>query len=411
MNAGRYVPVLVLAMGALVAVAVFINFAISDGPDHADLVPAPDSIVWEEGDETIVWLSTNRRDVDLRIDSVSLGFGDIRRIFPEAGESMTLGRAEGCQDWAVSLLEPHDPLNTIQDDEFIVHVEIDRNGYDLPVEVHLRYRLFGATTWVTAMSSDGVSDKDLHLAGTESDFEYRIEPGAAAKGVYEVQASSSVKFPEPIARSITVDMYDKTGTTDAKAEAILMVEDTGVGLVACDEHDGVVVTLHGNEGEELNRYLLDIVARPASATGGPSPDASYVSRRVCVDAADDQENYLSGGEEVGGPFDAADFGLDGGIQSAELIDVLDGNDYRYFVNYSLSSGSIQLSVSDPGASVFGLDSDRIYPVRLTATDDSGTDDDPNTPGNEFVPDATAHLDVGVWLDTSTLSPGDDGSCR
>ena len=55
--------------------------------------------------------------------------------------------------------------------------------------------------------------------------------------------------------------------------------------------------------------------------------------------------------------------------------------------------------------------ERIYPVRLTATDDTAVEDDPDTPdGDESAAGTTASLDVGVWIDNTTLSPNDDGRC-
>lgn len=132
---------------------------------------------------------------------------------------------------------------------------------------------------------------------------------------------------------------------------------------------------------------------------GPIPaDAGYQTLRVCVDSADAQTNYLDGGEVVGDPLDADDFGLVG-TTTIKAITVADigVEQARWYFTASLSSGTVQLTVSDPGASDFGLDADRVYPIRLTATDDTDAAN-------------TASLDLGVWLDTTTLSPRDDGGC-
>lgn len=189
-----------------------------------------------------------------------------------------------------------------------------------------------------------------------------------------------------------------------------MYEDTGVGIVACSEAGDVVLTLHGKDGVELNRYFVDIHADPVTPDP-PAPEAGYDTRRVCVDAADDRANYLDGGETVAGVFDADAFGLAGTIQSATLTDVVEGDAYSYLLTYGVSGGDIQLYVSDAGASGFGLGAERIYPVRLTATDDTAVEDDPDTPDvDESAAGTTASLDVGVWIDNTTLSPNDDGRC-
>ena len=77
------------------AAAGIATFVMSEAPDYANLVPAPNEIVWEQGDETTVWLQTNRDNVDLKVSSVALGLGSIERVFPESGESMVLGTAGG----------------------------------------------------------------------------------------------------------------------------------------------------------------------------------------------------------------------------------------------------------------------------------------------------------------------------
>ena len=285
---------MVMVLGGLLAAAALISLATGAEPDYANLAPAPNEIVWEQGDETMVWLQTNRDDVDLRVGSAALGFGSIERVFSESGKSTVLGRHEGC-------------------------VTTNASGFHL-------------------------------------------------------------------------------------------VKDTGVGLIACSAAADVAITLHGDGGVELNRYLVDIQARPTPGPAASLP-AGYNIRQVCVDSADHQINYLSGGEQGGDSFDGADFGLAGTIQSVQLADTAQENHYLYFFAYSLSAGEVQLRITDVGASAIGLDADQVYPVRLTATDNTiVVADDPNTPEDEEEVGVTAHLDVGVWLDTSTLSPNDNGRC-
>ena len=63
-----------------------------------------------------------------------------------------------------------------------------------------------------------------------------------------------------------------------------MLEDTGLGLIACGVKEDVLITLHGDDGEELNRYLVDVGPRPTPTRGslqwypGPSYGAAYVVR-------------------------------------------------------------------------------------------------------------------------------------
>lgn len=140
-------------------------------------------------------------------------------------------------------------------------------------------------------------------------------------------------------------------------------------------------------------------------------DAGYRTARVCVDDASTQGLYLDGGELVGPVMDNTAFGLAGTIQAAELVDMDMDDDYRYFFGYTLASGGVQLSVTDAGASGLGLDDTHVYPVRLEVVDDTVFLDDPLTAKDEAMNGLTAMLDVGVWVDASTLSPGDDGACR
>ena len=366
---------MVLGMGGVLAAAGVITFAVGDEPDYADLVPAPDTIVWEEGDETTVWLQTNRNDVGLRIDSVSLGVGNIERIFAETGTAMTLGRAEGCVDWAVNGLELGSSVHSGTDREVTVAGTVNRNGFTGDLHAYLRTYVEGADlsdqSNILKPSSDYVVVPD-----GDDDFTWAVTVSPDSKRVFE--ASHDDDFPEVYTRRITVDPETAEATSDTEAEGLLVPQGGGVGVIACSQHDDALITLHGEDDEELNRYLVDVHRKAAAQPAMPPPDAGYTIRRVCVDATDSQVNYLSGGEEVGGPFDEDDFGLDGTIQSIQLGDTAADHHYQYFFSYTLSSGEVQLLITGAGASGLGLDSDQVYPVRLTATDNTAVADDPDT---------------------------------
>ena len=383
MDMRRAVPAAVLGMGGILAAVAIVAYASGDRPDYADLVPAPDAVVWEAGDETAAWLSTNRHDVELRLHSVAMGIGDIGRTIAGSGETESLGRGLGCQDWAVSELSAVVASET----EFSVNGAIDRGAFTGDADVYLRRRAaadpaWGATATVTVSTGDSGFDQAYTVAS----------------GTHHVEASADDDFPSAITRAIVVDT-EGTAASDEAAQELLMLQDTGVGLIACAEEQDVLLTLHGDEGEELNRYLVDIGAAPTATpvpTATPDPDAGYTSRRVCVDDQASRAAYLTGGENVGAAFDSTAFGLSGDVASVMVGDVEAGNDFRYYFGASIASGDVQLTVSDTGAAdSLGLDADRVYPVRVAATDGTGK---------------TAFLDIGVWLDTTTLSPNDDGLC-
>ena len=198
-----FVPAAILVLGSALVAIMLATIATGSEADYADLVPGPDNILWEEGDETVLWLSTNRRGVDLRIDSVSLGIGDIDRLFPESGEAMVLGRSEGCKDWAVSLLS----ATNITDSGFSIEGEVDRNDYNQPVTVHGRVYLDGDLGSALAFSVD--------LGPTDNAFAQDVT--TATDAVYVVEASSAADFPFAITRSVRVDTSGRFSTTDTRA--------------------------------------------------------------------------------------------------------------------------------------------------------------------------------------------------
>ena len=392
---------IVLVALLLLLVLLVVRY-LQESPDYAYLDPAPDSIVWEEGDETTLWLQTNRAGVGLRISSVAMGVGNIERVFPEAGAVLTLGRSGGCVTWAVNGLA----LGAVTDSGGATSVQVDgtvnRNGQVGALSVYMRVYPEASDPSASAVS------QSVQVPDGDSGFTWLANVPSDAPWVFE--ASHDANFPEVYTRRITVDPESGEAASDAGAGGLLVPAAGGVGVIGCSQHDDALITLHGENGEELNRYLVDVHTRPTPVSATPPPGAGYNIRRVCLDAADNQADYLNGGELVGDSFEGAAFGLSGAIQSVDLADTAADNQYRYFFSYTLSAGEVQLLVTGAGASGLGLDANQVYPIRLSATDDSGIENDPNTPEDETLPDATGHLDIGVWLDTSTLSPGGDGRC-
>ena len=378
----RTVPWAVGGLAGILAGAALITLAVGDPPDYADLVPAPDTIIWAEGQESTVLVSTNRDDVDLRINSVAMGISNVMGAVPHSGELMVLGASVGCQDWAVSKLT----ADAISTSGFTLKGNIDRDNFTSTAQVHFRTRVKGEADWGTGTGSPIDVDYVSGNIPASNRFEVSL---SVSNEIFEVEASSDDDFPVALTRFITIDTTAGTATVDEEAESIVLLRDTGIGLKACSEHDDVILTLHGQEGVELNRYVVDIGQRPADRP------PLYAGRRVCVDDQAQRAVYLSGGESVGDDFDSLAFGLTGALVSVTLDDVEAGNDFRFFFDASIVSDNVRLEVSEAGAGgKLGLDTDRIYPVRVTATDAGG---------------ASAYLDVGVWLDTP-VSPDGDGIC-
>ena len=363
--------VIAIALGGVVIatlLALFLarNITVQVDPeaDYAGLLPPPSAALWREGDETTLWLSTNRRAVEMRNSSVSLGIGHIHRVLPGPGRER-VARGEGCLDFAVVSLAATGVAPT----SVTVAGEVER--------------------------APGVGAVTVHIPA----FTHTLTTSPA--GVWRIEASDTDRFNETSARRVRVDTTAGTATADEAAERLRLLEGMGVGVLACAEHDDVLVTLHGEAGAELNRYTVDIGPPPtATPTPAPtlSPEAGYESRRVCVDDDASRAAYLDGGELVGGTFTSADFGgrLSGSVTSASLADVAPGNGHVYHFGHSLSQGAVQLTVSSLGASGDqGLNTDRVYPVRLAVSDGAG---------------ATAFLDVGVWLDASEEAANGDGIC-
>ena len=381
-----------LVSGWIAAEALLLAIAPVVMPDapYADLVPAPDAIIWEKGQESTVLVSTNLDDVDLRISSVAMGISTVQGAVPHSGELMVLGASVGCQEWAVSKLT----AVNVSETSYTLTGNVDRDNFVGTAPVFVRSREKGETVW------PDVSPFQIDVPYNSADLvaSNRFSQGfSVTADVWEVEASSDDKFPTALTRFITIDTDAGTATTDEEAESIVLLKDTGVSLKACSEHDDVLLTLHGDGRGELNRYEVDIGPEPTATpvpTATPNPYHGSVSRRVCVDDLTGRSVYLDGGELVGAAFTNTDFGLSGSITSASIGEAEEGELYRYFFGYTLASGSLQLTVSDAGAAdTQGLDNDQVYPVRVTASD--GTSE--------------RFLDVAVWVDSSNLSPG-DGLC-
>lgn len=335
---------------ALVLVALYTGAE----ADYADLVPAPDSIVWRQGDETALWLSTNRHAVDVRIDSIALGVGEIDIRDPSSGAAVSLGEGLGCLDAVVSGLTVDDVTDTTA----TLTATLDR-------ETVTFYWLY----WHRPYPADGEPHATNPAQQISSASQSRTFTGLTEGTKYRVDASTDLHFPSAITRTVTFTAGDPdSGTTDDREEEVHLVEGTGVTLKACDDHEDVVVSIHGDDGAELNRYLVDIL--PAAATPTPGPSApligQYVSRRVCAVATTSRAGYFDGDETVGASFTATVDGTALPSTSTTYALLSDGSaDYAFFD----VSDSGQLSVSDLGADDdSGLDASRLYGFVLQVTD-------------------------------------------
>ena len=416
MQVAKYIPVAILGLLAVLVAVGIIEYAVGDEPDYADLVPAPDSIVWEEGDETTVWLSANRDDVQIRIASVDLGVGSFHRLIPSTGSVQMLGRGEGCLPWAVTDLEVYniaDASGSPAGKQVSVRGAISRGAETGAVSVYRRIYPVGAdikgltdnSTGVSQVTGDiaanGVILRFEMAASTDSAQEftsnlYRIP---ATEGRWVVEASYDSRFPATSRIATTGDVSDLDDWLPAMAEAseVILPQDVGIGLVACAEASDVQLTLHDDLGAELNRYLVDIHADTTAPTPQATPSGvNPIDVRVCVDSADNRGDYLDGWEYVGSALDAVDFGLSAGdLTGSALTDAIDDSGYVYYFVAELVSGDLRIRVSPAGASdTAGLDADRVYPLTVEAVQSS----------------LSAKRTLGIWLDTTTLSPNDNGLC-
>ena len=371
----RVLPYIVGGTGLLsVAVVGLITLA-TGGEDYAALVPAPDEIVWAEGEETTVWLSTNRHAVDVQIDSIAVGLGDIEERNPDGEKATILAKGPGCLDHAVaSLTVAHDTGDT-----WNVSGTIDRGPTSTGnVEVHVRYY-----QPADQMPAEGAV-ADVTVSAGSDDYSLNLVPG---DGNHRVEASSDAHFPTSFTRQVDFDAADTTAGGTVTGESVFhMLENTGLGLIACDETEDVLITLHGDNGAELNRYYVDVGPVPTATPSPPSFDA-YQTKRFCPDLATPREQLLDGGESVGS---ARATGT--GTITYSLAPDGDSRDFAFF-NVS-SSGA--LTVSATGADDHtGIDGARLYTFKVVATDAGGR-------RSESV--------IVVQLDLGNMSPSGDGRC-
>ena len=357
-----------------------VDLTLVPAPDYADLVPAPDSIIWSEGQESTLLVSTNRDDVELRIDSLDMGIDAVKGSIPHSGELMTLGASVGCQEWAVSKLWADSVTST----GFILRGNVARNNFQDTATVYYRFR-FNGGAWRTT--------GDVDVAGPADDS-FAI-PSTTSGGVWEVEASSGNTFPTALTRRIVIDQNQETSATDEEVESIVLAKGTAVVLQACSEHDDLTLTLHGNEGVELHRYVVDIGPEPpepaATATPVPAPvfSEAYQTLRFCPDATDLERSGLLTGAEAVGTVTATGTGT----ITYSLAPDGESHDFAYFA-IDDSTGAVTVSAAG-GDDHTGIDGTRLYTVVIRATDDAGR---------------VGEALVAVQLDLSALSPGDDGAC-
>lgn len=370
------IAILMVYVAILVVGVVAVVLLVQRGdPDYADLIPAPDAIKWRVGDEIPLWLSTNRHAVDVRLSSIGLGIGEID-IRDPSGRALPLGKGLGCLDAIVSELDASDITNY----GATLTLRLDR-AVEGAVPVHWRrYR------------EDEAPPEKHHTAQVWLPVHAVVLSGLSKGDTLRFDASTDEHFPVAITRTVTFTFGDDdSGTSDHREEEVHLIEGTGVTLVACAATEDIVVSLHGDDGQELNRYRVDILPAGPSVPDPETP-ARHVTRRVCADALDSRADYLDGGEKVGAAFSPADFGLTGTTTYA-LSTVPEASEDIYFFEIT---GSGQLTVGAAGAADYqGIDSDRLYTVRVTATDSDGT---------------ATYLNVGVWLDASATSTNRDGLC-
>ena len=350
----RGIAGVVVALGVALLAVFLVQLAIGAEADYAALVPAPDSINLREGEEAAFWLSTNRHAVELRIDSIDVGLGVIHYRGAAQGQTATLGHSTGCLDWAVSHLE----IEAVGNRSMSFSGTVDRGSETGELTVHTR--LYSASNPTVSIGQDikvsGPSDTDFSvnwsLLSTDTD--------------YVLEASHNDYFSGPETRSVTFTTGDAdSGTSETAEEKILLIEGSGIGLIGCHEHDDVVVTLHGENGAELARYKLDVLAAEPANTA-PQFATDYVLRVVCVDSATTTADYFDAGEEVGDVVTATD--ADSATLSYALAPESGELDYAYFE----IDNAAQITVSSLGADGdSGLGAERLYTFLVVADDSNG----------------------------------------
>ena len=263
------VALTVAGLAATLVAFTLVNLALGTfRPDYADLAPNPDAVKFWAGDELEVWLSTSAEAVDLRVDSRDVGILEYIQRSPENGVGVVLGAGLGCLDAVVSGLE----VASVTDTDATVTLTLDK---ELGTDTTVFHRHYAAADSPPATTSTVVAGDsgDITLTGLTDQTSYRFE------------ASTDEHMPAAITRSITLTAgVADSGTSDQGNQEVKVVSATGVILKACRESEDVAITLHGDEGQELNRYPVDVL--PAETVNSPPvfDDGLYVSRQVCVRA-------------------------------------------------------------------------------------------------------------------------------
>ena len=377
----------VLAVAA-VTLTVLERIGITDEDDYAELVPAPNSVEWRVDQERTVWLDSNLRAVDLRIDSIDLGVGGIQRL--EHGEMVTLGRATGCIDAVVAGVDITEIDENSGRATFRVNYGSLSSGTALTL-YHRRYREGRTPRQATVRTIDLTVPASGQLTAS---YDYTGLDAGGTGGRHYVEASLNEHFPHDTTRVVSFMPTDGADDVSVTGEEDFhLVHGTGIGLVGCDEHEDALVSLHAVDGTELNRYYVDVLSAPAAtplpATPVPPPvfDPPYRTLRFCPGDTTDRASYLTGDEAVGM---ASATGT--GTITHSLAPDGASRDYAFFA--ISSAGAV--TVSDAGADDHtGIDGTRLYTFAVLATDDAGR---------------RGEALVVVQLDLATLSPNEDGAC-
>lgn len=345
-------------------------------PAYADLVPAPDRTVWQAGEETTLWLSTNRHAVDVRIDSIALGLGVFERQIP-SGASV-LARGPGCRGWVV------ESLSVIpQGGQWQVSGTVER-GPGATGVLTVKARVYDPADQGAFMQ-----EFDINVPAGGDAFSHNLSLSGAWD--WRLDASNGDHFPAGATRSV---LFNTGGAAAAVSdywdEEVHMPQNTGLGLVACGEREDVTIGLHGDGGEELNRYLVDVEAAEPTAAAPLPPDfgEEYMSLRFCADAASPRAYLLTGGEEVGDVTATGETSLSYTLAA----DDAGSPDHAYFEIDQAGA----VTVSDLGADDnTGMDGARLYAFTARAVDDRGL---------------AAQTSVVVQLVLSDVSAAGDGVC-
>ena len=327
---------------------------------RAHLVPEPDSVAWRVGEERTVWIDTNLEAVELRVHSIDLGLGDIARL--DQAQTATLGRATGCLDSAVSSIT----ADHIDDTSAIVTFTIDYGS-----------RVAGETLTVYHRIYEEGQTPGEGLAGTVADVAVpatglltgTVSYTSLNTGVRQhIEASTFQHFPHEATWYISFVPQDGgPAVVVTREEEFHLASGTGIGLIGCHEDEDVLVTLHTGEGEELQRYVVDVLSAPApkATPAPPAFPSGYVVARVAVVDVASRDLYFAGGESVatvtasGGtaPFT---YGL---APAAGSLD---------FVFFDVDQGTGAVTVSAAGADDHaGLEVDKICTFEVRVEDANG----------------------------------------